>query len=882
MAATGHEARTSPSPGDGPEPPSRFDSPAITPKPGAGSIAPEDAAAPPVRRVRQELTRRGAARPGALSGKTVYLSAGHGWTWSGGAWRTQRGNTNGLVEDFITAEGVNQYLVAYLRNMGAYVVPIRESDLSTVSVAVDDDEAILEGDAAGAAAGDTGWAPFAPPIDAAVRPFSRGTARTMTAAAEETGRAVFPFAVPESGTYNVYVSWVQGPDRAPDAHVIVRHGGGTSHLRVDQRRHGSTWVLLGRWWFDADAPLEESSVVFANDSESPGALVSFDAVRIGGGVAVHDVGGGTNGRPAFEQSSRYSTQLLGAPPDVYDYFQGDDSDDVVARPRFAAWEHESGEDAIYLAWHTNAPNPGRGTLSIVYGPQYPCCGGLGEFTGTAGSLELLHAVHDEVVADLRAAWDPDWPNQGKVTASLGELRPSHNGEMPAILVEVAYHDTPADANALRAPEFRRIAARAMAQGVARYFAAADGRPLVLAPEPPSALRVQNDGAGGLRVSWRPPAAAPGGGDAPEAYRVYVSKNGHGFDDGALVEDEEVVLDGLSPGDVRYVRVASVNAGGESLPSEVVGARVATSGQAPILVVNGFDRLDAFQSPRSDLAQFGLGLVDRMWLDRMNDGSYAVRHGAALAAAGFAFDGASDEAIAQEDVDLAAYQAVDWFAGEDSIGQDPLPVAVRAAIERLQAAGGALLLSGSEVVWALADQGSPEDQAFALDVLRVGLTSDDADTYDVMPLDGPMADLAPLSFDDTGPGGYDADYPDVLAPAPDATPILAYAGGQTAAVAWGLGSGGARGIVLGFPLEVVSGHEARTALLGTAMALFGIEPEPAGPDGDGDGEPDGEDPELADLAGGCGCRAGGEGSAAPLLLALALLAGATRRRRRSAR
>ena len=40
-------------------------------------------------------------------------------------------------------------------------------------------------------------------------------------------------------------------------------------------------------------------------------------------------------------------------------------DDVGARSRYAAWDHEDGEDAVYVAWHTNAPDPGVGTSSAA-------------------------------------------------------------------------------------------------------------------------------------------------------------------------------------------------------------------------------------------------------------------------------------------------------------------------------------------------------------------------------------------------------------------------------------------------------------------------------------------------------------------------------------
>jgi MYXO-CTERM domain-containing protein len=779
-------------------------------------------------------------RSGTLAGKTVYVSAGHGWFYSADAWRTQRGNTHDMVEDFITVETVNQYLVPYLQAMGAYVVPIRESDLNPNVAVVDDAAATIEGEVAEVAAGEAGWGAFASPFaDPTFAPFAQGTTRAMTASTSETGRAVFPVQLAESGEYNVYVAYAQGPDRAPDAHVIVRHSGGESHVRIDQRRHGSTWVLLGRWHFEPGGP---ASVAFANDSAQAGAVVSFDAVRFGGGMAEQLRADATSGRPAYESAARYSTQMLGAPPTVFAEFADEGSNDVVSRPRFAAWEHEDGEDAIFLAWHTNAPSPSRGTLSIAFGNTYPCCRGLDDFAGTAGSLELLHAVHDEVIRDLRLGFDPDWKDTGKVTAALGELNPSHNPEMPAILVEIAFHSTVEDAAALREPNFRRLAARATAQGIAKFFADKDGRPLVLPPDPPSALRVQNAGPGKLRVSWRPPVTDAGAGDAPSRYRVQVGENGYGFDDGIEVESESVVLD-VPRAALRFVRVTAVNDGGESLPTEVVGARAAASGAAPILVVGGFDRLDANQMIRDEAPL--LGELDRMWLHRMNDGSYAARHGNALAAAGYAFDGAMAGAVEARDVELTAYRAVDWLAGEQTSGA--LPEAVQAQLGALFAAGGKLLVSGSELVWALEQQDA--DRAFLRDTLHVALAADDAETYDVTPLAGPFGALAPLSFRDEGFGGYDADAPDSLTPGAGATPVLGYAGGAVAAIAW------ESGIVVGFPLELVQGDAARAAVFDAAMTHFGVAKDPD----QIEGEP----------ATGCGCGTTGDPSAL-LLLAIGVL------------
>jgi MYXO-CTERM domain-containing protein len=848
--------------------------PAIAPRRGASPVPPTGT-----------FLRRGPVAapgsPGALAGKTIYLSAGHGFVWTDLGWRTQRGNTNGLVEDLLTIEAVDQYLVPYLHAMGAYVVTVREVDVQAERVIVDDGAATLEGSPTEGSPDAVGWGEVALPIASdTIAPFESGSARTLVSSAAPTGSLVYAPEIPATGHYQVYVSWVQGPDRAPDAHWVVHHSGGTTEFRLDQRRHGSTWVLLGQFHFEQGADPEAASVRVHDDSASPGTLVSADAVRLGGGMAVHDRGGGTNERPMYEQAARYYTQWNGAPPSVFAPFSPDGTDDVTARSRFSAWEHEAGEDSVYLAFHSNAPNPGQGTATYTYGDSPPP-GPLGGFSGVPGSRELQDSVHGEIIGDLRAAWNPDWVDEGRFTAYFGELNPSHNDEMPSILVEVAYHDTPSDAEQLGDPRFRKVVARAMAQGVARYFAERDGLPLVLPPEPPAAVWVRNDGAGGLAVGWRGPDVAPGAGDPADEWVVQVSSNGYGFDDGTVVAGTSHTLEGLEAGEAWFVRVLGSNAGGRSLPSQTVGAAVAPSGQASVLVVGGFDRLDGALLLPDDLSEFDLAIVQRMWLHRINDGSYATRHGDALRILGYSFDGATDDAIEAGDVTLPGYQAVDWFCGEDSVGDLPLSPLHRDALADYLDGGGRVMVSGAELGWSLDENGAADERAFFRERLHARYVLDDAETYDVSDVDGPLSLREPLSFAD--PTSYDPRFPDVLDGEAGGAVALVYGGapGMGAAVAWGVGADGERGVLLGFPFETVAGVLPRVDLMRTIMQFFEVVEAPAPDDPDtggvddtagssggvvddaGSGGPSSSATETADTGsagasggddGGCACRA----------------------------
>lgn len=847
-----------------------------------------------------------AARPnGILSGKTVYVSAGHGWVRTDFGWRTQRGNTNNIVEDFVSIEAVNEYLIPMLHGMGAYVVPVREPDVGAPRVIVDDVDATLEGGATEGDPAGRGWGAVAFPITSdATRPFDTGDARSLVTTEAGGGELRYALSAPEDGRYNVYVSYVQGPDRAADAHWVVRHSGGETSFRLDQRRHGSTWVLLGRFHFEAGAPIENAAVALLDDSETPGAVVSADAVRIGGGEAVHDRGDGVHPGALADQAARYYTQFAGAPDSVFNASSSDQNDDVSSRARFTAWEHEDGEDAVYVAWHTNAPNPGRGTDTYTYSGNAPN-GSLDAFSGVAGSRELQDALHAQLVGDLRAEVDPRWPDRGRHTAFFGEVNPNNNPETPAVLIEVGFHDTPADADFLRAPNVRRVATRAIAQGIAQYFAEADGIPLVLPPEPPDALWLQNVGDGALELGWDAPNQPAHAGDAPTGYLVQTSPNGYGFDEGVVVDGTSTTLEDYAPGDLVFARVIALNDGGHSLPSSVVGAGVAPSGNASVLVVDGFDRLDSGILLDQDNSAYDIGIVDRMQLQKMNDFSYVARHGEAIADAGFSFDSATDEAVERGTASLAGYQAVDWYAGTDSTMTVPFPLEARAAIEAYVADGGGLLVSGSELAWSQDNLGEPDEQAFYRDVLGAVYIADDAETADAT-LGGALGELGPLSFAD--PATYTPRFPDVLEPARGSEVAMTYADGFDAVAAVSWVQGDAAGVTMGFPFETIEVANTRAEVMSAILGFFDVVEEDGPPPGDTDGADtddgggddssggdtgddslgsgtsgitDTDNPETdtsADADGdgdGCGCRHG-EGGGAAVVLLLGLL-GLRRRR-----
>jgi len=724
---------------------------------------------------------------GALSGKTVYVSAGHGWQWSDfvNNWRTQRPPypnppyDGPIIEDHNNAEAVNQYLLYYLWNAGALVIPARERDMNAAEVIVDDG-------APGTFSTTGAW----------TATLGAGYADTdylwaEAAVGAPTAAAVWTATLPVDGRYAVYVWYRQGENRAADARYTVHHAGGATEVVLNQRVHGNTWRYLGTFGFRGG---EEGRVTLTNQSIVAGSVVVADAVRFGGGTfddltGIETVAPCPPNKPWWEVAAYYYTQRMGMDP-AYG--------DVTARPIYARWEHAgTGDDAVYVSWHTNGYNgyqwDYRGTVSIIHN-------GYGKPL-TPGSEALRDAIHDELVQDIRAGWDPTWPGYRR-SMNLGELRElwdSDNSEysLPGALIEIAYHDHPGDTDALKEPAFEMLAARALYQGIVKYFAQRDGANLTLLPEPPTHLAVQNVGSGQVSVSWQP---SPTDcldlvGDAATGYRVYTSTDGLGWSNGTLVTGTTVyTLTDLAPGQLVFVRVAATNDGGESFPTETLAVRVGDG--VGVLLVNGFDRLNTTMLVSEyDPAE---GWNSRMHLDRMNRYDYVIQHAEVIS---YPFDSAGNEAVQAGRVGLSDYAVVDWILGEESSIDETLDATERMLLESFLASGGALFVSGAEVGWHLDYLGA--DPAFYNTALRADYVGDDAGTYTVAPVAGTgsiFEGLGSLRFD--APGMYDADYPDRIAPINGSVAALIYQGGTGGIAAVQYADHCERLVYFGFPFETL--------------------------------------------------------------------------------
>lgn len=273
---------------------------------------------------------------------------------------------------------------------------------------------------------------------------------------------------------------------------------------------------------------------------------------------------------------------------------------------------------------------------------------------------------------------------------------------------------------------------------------------------------------------------------------------------ALAAPEERSLQFVPQSDAAYFHLTAIDTVGqpnESDETDTYGFRPDPHGRR-LLIVDGFDR---FGSPGS-------------WhLPRHN---FAALHGRAIAAAGFGFETAANEAVVAGHVDLSDYDAVFWMLGDESTVDETFSTAEQTRVRSYLEAGGRLFVSGSEIAWDLDNRGSSADRAFLRHYLKVAFANDDAGSTLVTGVEGGIFDGANLRY---GSSPYVEDYPDDYAPVEGGVATLQYGNGRVAAVEYSgpFGSSTAEGqvVTVGFPFETITGERTQAALMERVLHFF---------------------------------------------------------------
>ncbi len=737
-----------------------------------------------------------APRPGVLASKRIALSPGHGITLTeAGGWGFQRDLVLSLREDIHTNQWAIDYIIPMLERAGAEIIHMRERTYGNTATVVDNDT-------------DSGYVEIGTWATGASAGFG-GTYRYAFLDPTGSAKAQWHFQVQSAGVHPVYIYYLSGTNRTASAHYRLDHLGGVSAGTINQadlhvqnwsttdppppsntsRQPTPLWRYIGSFPF---LPGTTYTLELSNLGTETDKVVIADAIHVGGGMGtVTTASGAVSGQARWVESARAFLTWKEAPS----WMRGSD---VTIRPLYAIYE---GVDA-YLSVHTNCCNS-SGTSTWVWYPEM----WVGEASWPAnhaavnlppGTIDLARNLQRDVVARVRAGWDPDWRGGTSLMgANFGELRPIRNAwyndknvhnidpplTIPAALMELAFHDTAYDARLIRELGFRHDIARGMLSAFIRFYRGADAMIPPLPPQQVSA--VAHDFHVQLRWEATPDALA----NAPStSFYVYTSTDGVLFEHTPIqVNDNHLQLP-LPTCEPLYFKITAVNAAGESLDSRTVGVKRSHPGGARVLYVDGVTReVKTVHDPN-------------------NLRTYARIYGPAMAGLlpGVGFDmvdaTAAVTAIAAHD-----YNLVIWAVGETSTRDNPLPKAQQSAISQLHSDQTPLIISGSELAWFLATQSDAADQSFLTQTLGAVFAADGADSTTI---DAASFGLGNVTFGDCSADAVCVEFPDAINAASGGAVVLRYHNNAGAVVRHP-----SRPILLaGFPLESVANPTTRINLI----------------------------------------------------------------------
>ena len=347
---------------------------------------------------------------------------------------------------------------------------------------------------------------------------------------------------------------------------------------------------------------------------------------------------------------------------------------------------------------------------------------------------------------------------------------------------------------------------------------------------------------------------------PREYIVYTRVGRGGFDNGVTVNATTYTAK-IEPGLVYSFKVAAVNHGGESFPSEILSAYKARKERGRVLIINGFDRLSAPAIVNNE-QQAGFDMEEdpgvaylsdisicgvQTGFDRSKGGKegkgclgystgelegmqiagntfdYPFIHGKAIQAAGsFSFVSCSDESVESGEVPLDAYNVVDLILGLEKENTSGIQAgqtyyktfssAMQRALTSYSLYGGNIFVSGAYIGSDMSS--SQGNREFTEKILKYGYQESLQENRS-----GGISGLGKTISIPRLPNerSYAVTKPDCLTPLAPAFSVFSYLpGNQSAGVAF---KGDYRTFVMGFPFESIESEDDRASIMASILKFF---------------------------------------------------------------
>lgn len=829
----------------------------------------------------------------------IALWASHGWYFekSENRWIWQRPRLFQIVEDTYTLGYVLPYLTPMLENSGAYVFLPRERDFQHYEIIVDNDNKEdyfykeRNGEKFHWEDGDsTGFANLKEIYTDGENPFTMGSYRQITTEKKGGATATWCAQFPEAGEYAVYVSYHTLPNSSSQALYTVHHAGGSTEFIVNQKQGEKTWIYLGTFFFERGYNPQKGSVTLSNKSKQNGKIVTADAVKFGGGYGnIGRIGNDstlqTSGKRRYLEGARYWLQWAGYPDTIYNRnLSGNEyKDDYMCRPYWVNnllggsvrnLDSKGKRIPIELAmgFHTDA---GQTIKDSVIGTM---CIYMSESEGKRNfqneqrriaSRDMADIVQSQIISDITTLYRNNWTRRKLTDQSYFEARVP---EVPTFLLELLSHQNFTDMKYGLDPNFRFHVSRAIYKGLLKFLASQHNEEYVVHPLPITAFSAELYQEGNEHyaiLKWQPQEDSLEATAQAKQFIVYMGKNNRGWDNGTVFSTTEAKIK-IEPDMIYNFRVAALNEGGESFPSETLSLYKSSVSNKTAMIINGFQRVSApeyFETSEQSgfLDTLDQGVPDRYDLsytgsqynfnkrnkykNNINPGhggsygnyeneviagnlfNYPYIHGKALKENGYSFVSCNKEAVTNGMASIIDYDMIDLILGEEKetlTGKNKryktFPKELQIALQDYLDMGGNIFASGAYIASDILENENcePDDVVFLKTILKVGLGeskfrsngSIESANSEFTSFKHPFYHYCQVLNEKK----YAVEAPDALIPANGSQPILLFGNnpGAVAAVAY---KGKYKTVISSIPFEALTTEYQRNKWMREIIQFF---------------------------------------------------------------
>ena len=484
--------------------------------------------------------------------------------------------------------------------------------------------------------------------------------------------------------------------------------------------------------------------------------------------------------------------------------------------------------------------------------------------------DLADIMQTQIVDDIRAKYDPSWSRRMLWDRGYSE---AYRPNVPSVLLELLSHHNFLDMKFANDPRFKFDVSRSIYKSMVKYIATQWALDYVIQPLPPSHFQANFDAVGTLNLKWQPVEDPLEESAEPDRYVIYTRIESEGFDNGTVVEEPFLDIASLEEGLIYSFKVTALNAGGESFPSEILSVCNMGSEKAPVLIVNGFDRLSAASTIETDeylgfvdLRDEGVSdgydmnyigsqydiLASSPWKDDDEPGhgasfgnyettlipgnsfDFPYLHGVSIREAGYSFVSSSDEAVMDGNLELSNYSLLDLILGEEKEVPGPkassprdfrsFPRSIQDQLTAYTKMGGNMFISGAYVGFDLFDNGNDSlDMKFGEEVLKYRFRTDHAVKSGKLALVKASIfhsdDTQDLEFNTSfHPTLYKVESPDAIEPVgEEAFTILRYSENNTSAAIAAVGESNL--VILGFPFESIVSEQNRNGVMKSVLKFL---------------------------------------------------------------